>query len=105
MPEKYHAITYGKGRFWIEPVSGVVVDHEDSGVSYFFEPKTGQRVGETIDQWNKRYTPETTKAQLQLATTTRRWMLVQKVWLPLTFATAGLIWIAVGFYILRRGTR
>ena len=71
VPEKYHALSYGKGRFWIEPSSGVVVDYEDAGRSYFIETKTGERFGEPMARWSARYTAETIKAQLQLATTMR----------------------------------
>ena len=45
------------------------------------------------------------KAQLQLATEMRVRIRALELWLPLTFATAGLIWIAVGFCTLRRGAR
>lgn len=105
VPEKYYALSYGKGRLWIEPVSGIVVDHEDSGVSYFVDPKTGERIGEPIIQWSQRYTPETIDAQLQLATATRRRMRALEVWLPLAFAAAGLICLAAGFRAPRGGAR
>ncbi len=105
VPTKYHALSYGKGRFWIEPVSGVVVDYEDAGRSYFIETKTGARVGEPMARWSARYTAETIKAQLQLAAAMRGRIRMLELWLPLTFAAAGLIWIAAGFYTLRRGAR
>jgi hypothetical protein len=91
VPEKYRALTNGQGRFWIEPVSGVVVDHEDGGVSYFVEPNTGARLGEPIIQWSARFTPETVQAQLQRATTIRWRILALEVWLPCAFAAAGLL--------------
>jgi hypothetical protein len=103
VPEKYRALTYGHGRFWIEPVSGVVVDHEDNGVSYFVEPKTGAHVGELLNQWTERFTPETIAAQLRLATTTRRKMLALELWLPLAFAAAGVL--AAGRCLRRGGGR
>lgn len=105
VPEKYRALTYGKGRFWIEPLSGVVVDHEDGGVSYFVEPKSGAHVGKAINKWSARFTPETIKAQLQLAAATRRRMLALESWLPLTFAALGLICCAAGFRTRSGGRR
>ena len=105
VPEKYHALSYGKGRLWIEPISGVVVDWEDAGMSYFVETKTGERVGEPMARWSAHYTAETIKAQLQRATAAHGWIRALEVWLPLTFAAAGLIWIAAGFCIPRRGAR
>jgi hypothetical protein len=105
VPEKYHALSYGKGRLWIEPISGAVVNYEDEGTSYFVETKTGERVGEPMARWSARYTEETIKAQLQLATAMRGQVRALEVWLPLTFAAAGPIWIAAGFCTLRRGAR
>jgi Porin PorA len=92
VPEKYHALSYGRGRIWIEPISGVVVDYEDAGRSYFIGTKTGERVSEPMARWSARYTGETIKAQLQLATVMRGRMRLLELWLPLTFAVAGLIW-------------
>jgi hypothetical protein len=94
VPEKYHALSYGKGRLWIEPVSGVVVDYEDEGTSYFVATKTQERVDETRAQWSARYTAETIQAQLQLAAAMRGRMRVLELWLPLTFSASGLVWIA-----------
>lgn len=102
VPEKYSARTYAKGWLWVEPVSGIIVDREDSGVAYFIERKTGQRAGEPILEGSERYTRETIDAQFQLAAVARRRMLVLKVWLPLTFVTVGLICIAAGFRQRRR---
>ena len=102
VPEKYHAFTNGRGRYWVEPISGVVIDHEDSGVSYFVEPRSKKRVGKPIDEWRKRYTPDTVRAQLQLATALRQRALALEIWLPLSLLTLGLVCIAVGFLRQRR---
>jgi hypothetical protein len=105
VPEKYHALSYGKGQFWIEPVSGLVVDYEDEGTSYFIGTKTGERVTEPMARWSAHYTPETITSQLRLATKMRGRMRALELWWPLTFAAAGLIWMAAGFYLRRRGER
>ena len=97
VPAKYGALTYGQGRFWVEPVSGTVVDHEDSGASYFVNAKTGELVGEPIIQWSQRFTPETSDAEFQRASAMRWKMLALGVWLPLGFAVAGLVCITAGF--------
>jgi hypothetical protein len=103
VPDKYHALSYGRGRFWIEPLSGIVVDYQDEGTSFFIGTKTGERVGEPMARWSARYTVETINAQLHLATAMRGRMLALELWLPLIFIAAGVIWIGVGFYTRRRG--
>jgi hypothetical protein len=101
VPEKYRAVTYGKGRIWIEPQSGLVVDYEDSGVSYFVDPKTGERVAE-IFKWSDRYTPETRSAQLRLATRERWRMFALERGLPGALMLAGLVWAACGLRRIKK---
>jgi hypothetical protein len=96
IPERYLALTYGRGLYWVEPRSGIVVDHADSGVSYFVAPRTGRRVGKPVNQWGARYTPATIDAQLRRARTTRWHMETLEVWLPLTLSAAGLLLMAMG---------
>jgi hypothetical protein len=78
---------------WVEPISGVVIDFEDSGKSYFGEPLSGKPVADFYF-WDARYTPETKAAQLQQALAVRRHILALEVWLPLGFLLAGLIWLS-----------
>jgi hypothetical protein len=56
-------------------------------------------------RWTAHYTAETIKAQLRLATAMGGRMRTLELWLPLTFAASGFIWIAAGFYTLRRVAR
>ena len=105
VPRKNLALSFGKSRLWIEPLSGVVLDYENAGRSYFIETKAGERVGELRARLSDRYTAETIKAQLHLATAMRERICMLEFWLPLTCAAAGLIWLAAGFCTLRRGAR
>jgi len=51
VPEHYSVQTDGKGTIWVEPISGIVVDYEDSGDSYFVDPANGVRIS-TFGQKN-----------------------------------------------------
>lgn len=98
VPERYRVFSDGQGMLWIEPTSGVVVDLEDEGVSYFVEVNTGQRVADMY-HWSARYTPETRLAQLALARATRTKHLALEIWLPGGLLLAGLLWL--GFNMRR----
>jgi hypothetical protein len=89
VPEHYLAHTDGEGTIWVEPLSGIVVDYMDSGVSYFFDPATGKRVAD-FNKWNERFTPETRAAQLKLAFTAHMRILALEVWLPASLLLASL---------------
>jgi hypothetical protein len=102
VPNHYHALTDGQGTAWVEPVSGIVVDYEDSGTSYFAEPATRARIAD-FNQWTERFTPVTIAAQLKLAQAARLQALFLEIWLPGGLTAAGLAclgWAGVTF--LRR---
>jgi hypothetical protein len=89
VPEKYLAHTDGKGKLWIEPVSGIVVDYEDSGVSYFVNPTNMERIAD-FNIWNMRYIPETKASQEIIARETRLRILILETWLPVILLAASL---------------
>lgn len=101
VPERYLALTNGEGTLWIEPVSGIVVDYEDQGKSSFVDKATMSHVAE-FSRWDERYTPETRLAQLGLARTTRLRILIMETWLPAGLVLAGLVWIGIKAWSLRR---
>jgi len=55
VPEHYLAHTDGQGTIWVEPLSGIMVDYLDNGISYFVIPSTGARLAD-FNQWEERYT-------------------------------------------------
>ncbi|MBI3914598.1 MAG: DUF3068 domain-containing protein [Chloroflexi bacterium] len=96
VPERYAAQTDGQGTLWIEPVSGVVVDYAEQGVSYFVDPATSQRVAD-FHEWQDRYTPETRAAQARLANEWRG-----RVWLAQDLAPGLLALGAVAWLVRAR---
>jgi hypothetical protein len=101
VPEQYFVFTDGTGSLWVEPLSGIVVDYMDNGVSYFVLPSTGKRLAD-FNQWEEQYTPETRTAQIELAHATRLRILLLDYWLPAGFLAAGLVWLAIGLIRLKR---
>jgi hypothetical protein len=90
VPEHYLVQTDGEGTIWVEPLSGIVVDYMDSGVSFFIDPLTGMRLTD-FNQWKERYTTETRAAQLALARAAHLRILVLEVWLPGGLLLVGLL--------------
>ena len=99
VPEHYFAHTDGKGTIWVEPLSGIMVDYMDSGVSYFIDPSSHARITD-FNKWNERYTPETRTAQFKLAHTSRLRILALEVWLPGSLLLVGLI--VPGLFLIQR---
>ena len=101
VPENYLAHTDGEGTIWVEPLSGIVVNYEDSGVSYFVIPSTRVRLAD-FNQWDEWYTTETRTTQIKLARAARLRILLLDVYLPAASLLAGLLWL-VGVGIKHRG--
>jgi hypothetical protein len=95
VPERYLAHTDGKGTLWLEPVSGIVVDYSDEGVSYFVDPVSGRQVAD-FNKWSQRSTPETRLAQVALARAARLRILALEDWLPGGLTLLAAVWVAVG---------
>lgn len=101
VPERFHARTDGEGRLWIEPTSGIVVDHEERGSSSFVEPQTGRRVADFLN-WSARYDDATRAAKLQQARDARQRILATEVVLPSALLLVGLACLLLGGRKLRR---
>jgi hypothetical protein len=104
VPETYQAQTDGKGTLWVEPVSGMVVDYQDEGVSYFVDPQTGNRVAD-FNKWSEQYSPETKTRQFQLAQMERQRILALEFWLPAVLFTTGTAWFLIGLFSEKRKKR
>lgn len=98
VPHRYRVHSDGQGTLWVEPVSGVVVDFTDTGVSYFVEPKTLRRVADAY-HWTGHYTAETRTARLDLAGATRRTALALEWWLPGGLVLLGLAWAGTVWWL------
>jgi hypothetical protein len=101
VPETYLVHTDGQGTLWIEPLSGVVVDYQDEGVSYFVDPQTGKRVAD-FNKWSEHYSPETKTSQIQLALMERQRIQALEVWLPVVLFTTGAVWFLIGLFSEKR---
>ncbi len=90
VPAKYSVHTIAAGTLWVEPLSGIVVDYLDNGLSYFVDRASGERIAD-FNQWSERYTPETQTAQLARARSARLRILALEIWLPGALALMGLM--------------
>jgi hypothetical protein len=107
VPEIYLAHTDGQGTLWVEPLSGAVVDYEDSGVSYFVDPANGNRVAD-FNKWTEKYTATTQVAQMTLARQARQRILLLETWLPGGLLLAGVFMLAFGLvrnFVLKRAQK
>jgi hypothetical protein len=96
VPEKYIVHTDCEGDLWIEPLTGTLLDVQESGVSYFVDPVSGKHVAE-FHLWSDTFSPATRQAQLQLARRERLLSPVIEGYLPALLLLSGLAWLLVGW--------
>jgi hypothetical protein len=103
VPERYLTRTDGEGSLWIEPVSGMVVDYEEQGVSYFTDPDSQERLpdGDFL-VWSDTYTPETRASQQALARAARSRILTLEEWLPAGLIVLAFLWFGAAERAWRR---
>jgi hypothetical protein len=97
VPERYQAISQAEGTLWIEPVSGIVVDLQDQGITDFVDVRTGEHVADFY-HWTARYTDETRSEQLALARTARLRILTLETWLPLVLVLLAAAWLTQAWH-------
>jgi hypothetical protein len=101
VPERFQAFTDGNGILWIEPVSGVVVNYQEQGKSYFVDPKTGER-GAVFHTWSGGFSDETKATQFAMAGSARMRALFFYDWLPVALFLIGFIWLVSGLVKQKR---
>ena len=100
VPERYRTLTDARGTLWIEPVSGVFVDYEEEGDSFFAAVATGGRVASFFER--RTATRRTQKPRSSPCAYPRTRVLALSVWLPSALLAIGLGWLAVGLWNSRR---
>jgi hypothetical protein len=77
--------------FWVEPISGHVVRHDEAWDGYFV--KDGQK-GQSVDVGNMSYTEETIADQVRIARRNKLLIQLYELWIPV-----GLAAVAVGLFV------
>lgn len=93
VPERYRTESNGRGKLWVEPVSGIVVDFEDAGTTSFVDQRTGEKVADFFI-WEAKYTDEIRAEQFRLARQFHLWILLVCRWTPSFLVMVSLICIA-----------
>ncbi len=96
VPERYNAHSNGAGWLWIEPVSGIVVDYEETGTSFFVDPKTGRRIADFY-HWSDRYDGATRAAKLKQAIDARSRIVATETGIPAVLLLLGVPCLLLGW--------
>lgn len=95
VPERYNAFTDGKGRLWVEPVSGTIVQYEEEGLSYFTEKTTHRRIGDFY-VWSDHFTAKSQAEKFKDARARRNRIHWFERYVPFGLVAAGGLALAIG---------
>ncbi len=88
VPEKYKGFSNFDIHIYVEPVSGVIVNYEDEGRSYYVE-QDGTKV-QDFSEWENRFDYYTIKSQAEIAKSAKLKIYIYKIYIPLLLSLAGL---------------
>lgn len=95
VPERFAAHTDARGTVWAERASGTVVDYAESGVTYFFDPRKQQRLGD-LQRWSQRYSETARREAVARARSERRRIHLFGRWIPGGLFLLGLAAVVIG---------
>lgn len=81
VPDLYLALTDAHGTMQVDSVSGVMIDYEETGISYFVDVNTRERVAD-FHRWHASFTPSTRSAQRLIAQNRRTLIYTARIIVP-----------------------
>lgn len=96
VPEKYKALSRFRIDVYVEPVSGILVNYEDEGTSYYAE-QDGTKV-QDISEWGEKFDYYTIKSQAEKAKKEKLKIEIYELAVPILLGLAGLVLLSAAFF-------
>jgi hypothetical protein len=94
VPEKYNVLSKFNIDIYVEPVSGIIVDYEDKGGSYYADSQ-GNRV-QDMSEWGNRFDYNTIKQQADKANSEKNKIFFYEWVAPILLGIIGIVLLIVG---------
>lgn len=98
VPEKYKVLSDFNIHVYVEPVSGIVVNYEDEGISYYAD-SSGNKV-QDISEWGNRFDYYSVKSQAEIAKSAKLKIEIYEIYIPLLLGLMGLV--LLGLALVRK---
>lgn len=95
VPEKYLALSRAVLDVYVEPFTGMIVDYQDSGTSYYAD--NARRPIWDISMWSNKYNQDAVNERISLIQDLKLRMFMQQVLIPLIALTIGLYFLIHAF--------
>lgn len=94
VPETYGAGCSQAVEFWVEPVSGIIVNYKDKGMCYYTNKETGAKV-QDMEDWSNKFNDDTIANQVRIAQNKKQTIVLYEWIIPILLGV-----IAVAFFIV-----
>jgi hypothetical protein len=91
IPDTYHVNSVQSADFWLEPVTGRIVNFDDGGTSYYIDITTGEKIQDFLT-WKAKFSDDTIANQVRIAQNAKQQIFLYERWIPILF---GLIALAL----------
>jgi hypothetical protein len=81
VPETYGVETDARGQFWVEPISGVLVNYREEGENYYVEREFDSRV-QAFSNFSNKFSDDTIANQVRLAQNEKQKIHLYERWVP-----------------------
>lgn len=94
VPEKYQAFSRVKIDIYVEPITGIIVDYQDSGTSYYAD-KEGKAIWD-MDEWSNKYNDPTISNRVREAENRKKYISAVSLYIPAFFCLLSISFLVIG---------
>jgi hypothetical protein len=82
IPDTYHVNSVQSADLWVEPVTGIMVNFDDGGTSYYIDKTTGKKIQDFLT-WKDKFNDDTIANQVRLAQNKKQEIILYEQWIPI----------------------
>jgi hypothetical protein len=82
IPDTYHVNSVQSADFWVEPVTGKIINFDDGGISYYTDKITGEKIQDFLT-WQDKFNNDTIANQVRIAQNEKQKIFLYERWIPI----------------------
>jgi hypothetical protein len=96
VPDTYGANSMQSSEFLVEPATGILVNFDDGGTSYYVDKTTGEKIQDFLT-WKAKFTDDTIANQVRLAQNKKQEIILYERWIPVLLGLISLAFLVALF--------
>jgi hypothetical protein len=96
VPDTYHVNSIQGSDLWVEPVTGIMVNFDDGGTSYYVDKTTGEKIQDFLT-WKAKFSDDTIANQVRIAQNEKQKIILFERWIPILLGLISLAFLITLF--------